>query len=228
MKTEAVSRIRQKLQSDSPILGLRITLDAAAIADIAAGLGFDWICVDLPSGALDWQEVREPVRATARSQTAALVRLADSSPELIAAAQALGADGVLIPCPARAADLEGLLMHFRKAHSEADAQARFIIAPVIRDACTTEDLKPFAAINGTDFFVIDRSLGDSGENDNFAQLVLTLRNAGKHAGVFATSREELQGFLSRKCTVIAVGTDVSVLRTEIQAVFKTIDRHRGS
>lgn len=220
--------MRQKLRSDTPVFGLRITLNAAAVADIAAGLGFDWICIDIPGGPLDWQDAREHVRATARSQTVALVRLADSSPEQIAYAQALGADGVLIPCPRQAAELQVLLTRFGEPEPETEAQAHFIIAPVIQDPRTDQDLSPLAAIEGLDFFMIDPSISDAKESADFAHLVSSLRDAGKQAGVFAMDREEVQRFLRRQFRIIGVGSDVSIVQSEIQTMLNSTNYRRAS
>jgi len=227
MKKEAISQMRRKLQSDTPVFGLRITLNTAAVADIAAGLGFDWICIDVPSGPLDWQDAREHVRATARSQTVALVRLADASPEQIAYAQALGADGVLIPCPKQTIELQALPVRFGAGDAEAGGQAQFIIAPVIRDSCTTQDLSSLAAIEGLDFFMIDRIIDGAKESIDFVHIVSSLRDAGKQAGVFALDRGGVHRFLDLQFRVIGVGSDVSIVQTEIQTMLKSMNLGRA-
>ena len=96
MKSTAVHRFRRKLQANEPVYGVWVTLDTVAVSEIATGLGFDWIVIDAASGHFDWAEVLEHIRATARSETVALVRLAGASPELIKRALDLGADGVLV------------------------------------------------------------------------------------------------------------------------------------
>lgn len=225
MKTEAIAQMQRKLQADNPVFGLRITLNAAAVADIAAGLGLDWICVDVPGGPLDWRDAREHVRASARSQTVALVRLADSSPETIAYARSLGADGVLIPCPKQAAELHALLRRFRGAEPD---NAHFIIAPVIPDSDTAQDLSSLAAIEGIDFFMIDPSDSGATERDDFAHLASTLRDAGKQAGIFAMGHEQVHRFLGHQFRIIGVGSDVSIVQTEIRTMLKSMIRGRAS
>jgi 2-dehydro-3-deoxyglucarate aldolase/4-hydroxy-2-oxoheptanedioate aldolase len=64
---------------------------------MAVALGVDWIVVDAEHGYLDWKEVLEHVRATVRSDTVALVRVAALDAGLIKRALDIGADGVVVP-----------------------------------------------------------------------------------------------------------------------------------
>src|SRR5207237_402659 len=97
MKPAALSRFRNKLQSDEPVYGLWVTLEAAAVTEIAVGLGLHWVVIDAEHGHLDWAEMLEHVHATVRSNTVTLVGLAEADPALIHRALDLGADGVVIP-----------------------------------------------------------------------------------------------------------------------------------
>jgi 2-dehydro-3-deoxyglucarate aldolase/4-hydroxy-2-oxoheptanedioate aldolase len=64
---------------------------------MAVALGFDWVVIDAEHGHLDWKEIIEHVRATVRSDTVALVRIAELNGGLIKRALDIGADGVVIP-----------------------------------------------------------------------------------------------------------------------------------
>ena len=97
MKTEALQKLRQKLADDLPVYGLWITLESPSITEIAVGLGLDWVVIDAEHGHLDWKEILEHLRATVRSDTVALVRLAELNGGLIKRALDIGADGVVIP-----------------------------------------------------------------------------------------------------------------------------------
>src|SRR6266536_2841342 len=97
MKTVALQRLRQKLAQGQPVFGLWVTLESASVTEMAVALGLDWVVLDAEHGHLDWKEILEHVRATVRSDTVALVRLAELNAGLIKRALDIGADGVVIP-----------------------------------------------------------------------------------------------------------------------------------
>ena len=97
MKTPAIQRFRQKLAFDEAVYGLWITLESASVSEMAVALGLDWIVIDAEHGHLDWKEILEHVRATVRSDTVALVRVAELNGGLIKRVLDIGADGVVVP-----------------------------------------------------------------------------------------------------------------------------------
>jgi hypothetical protein len=74
-----------------------VTLDSPAVTEMAVALGLDFVVVDAEHGSLDWHQIAEHLRATVRSETVALVRLAELSVGGIKRALDIGADGVVIP-----------------------------------------------------------------------------------------------------------------------------------
>src|SRR4029077_9938810 len=97
MKTPAIRKLKQKIASGQPCYGLWVTLESPSISEMAAALGLDWIVIDAEHGHLDWKEIVEHLRATVRSDTVALVRVAESNIGLIKRALDIRADGVLNP-----------------------------------------------------------------------------------------------------------------------------------
>src|SRR4051794_35126897 len=97
MKTAACSALRHTLASDQPAFGLWVTLDSPAITEMAVALGLDYVVIDAEHGHLDWKEIAEHIRATVRSETVALVRLAELSAGAVKRALDIGADGIVIP-----------------------------------------------------------------------------------------------------------------------------------
>src|SRR6187455_191858 len=97
MKTAAVQALRRKLAADAPAFGLWVTLESPSITEMAVALGADWIVIDAEHGHLDWKEIIEHLRATVRSDTVALVRIAERSTALTKRALDIGADGVVVP-----------------------------------------------------------------------------------------------------------------------------------
>src|SRR5437899_10476527 len=109
MKSAAIKKLRQKLAAEQPIYGMWITLESASIAEMAVALGMDWVVIDAEHGHLDWKEIVEHLRAAARSDTVALVRLQELSAALVKRALDIGADGVVIPCVESAGQLRQAL-----------------------------------------------------------------------------------------------------------------------
>jgi len=97
MNTLAIRRLREKLADGEAVYGLWVTLDSASVTEMAASLGLDWVVIDAEHGHLDWKEVVDHVRATVRSETVALVRVAELDRGLIKRALDVGADGVVVP-----------------------------------------------------------------------------------------------------------------------------------
>ena len=97
MKTSAIQSLRRKLADDVPVFGLWVTLESPTVTEMAVALGLDWVVIDAEHGHLDWKEIVEHLRATVRSDTVALVRIAELNGGLIKRVLDIGADGVVIP-----------------------------------------------------------------------------------------------------------------------------------
>lgn len=97
MKTNAVRAFRDKLARQETVYGLWVTLESPSITEMAVGLGLDWVVIDAEHGHLDWKDIVEHLRATVRSETVALVRIAKLDLGLIKRVLDIGADGVVVP-----------------------------------------------------------------------------------------------------------------------------------
>src|SRR6201993_728316 len=97
MNTAAIKALREKLAADRPVYGLWVTLESASITEMAVAMGLDWVVIDAEHGHLDWKDILEHIRATVRSDTIVLVRIAELNLGLIKRALDIGADGVVVP-----------------------------------------------------------------------------------------------------------------------------------
>ncbi|MFW5846185.1 MAG: aldolase/citrate lyase family protein [Planctomycetota bacterium] len=97
MNIDAVRRLHRTLAQDRPALGLWITLESPSVTEMAVGLGLDWVVIDAEHGHLGWPELVAHVRATVRSETVCLIRVAANDEGLIKRVLDIGADGVVIP-----------------------------------------------------------------------------------------------------------------------------------
>ena len=97
MKIDAIKKLRAALAAGRSVHGMFVTLESPSISEMAVGLGLDWIVIDAEHGHLDWADIVGHLRATARSNTVALVRIATLDTGLIKRALDCGADGVMVP-----------------------------------------------------------------------------------------------------------------------------------
>ena len=175
MKTQALQRFRRKLQADEPVYGLCVTLEAAAVTDIAAGLGLDWVVIDAEHGHLDWSEILEHIRATVRSETVALVRLAEASPGSIQRALDIGADGIVIPGIETAEQLQSAVKWSRyapagtrgmgngratcwsrdRAGQIQESNANILVVPAIETLRGASNLREMLGVNEVEVFLLD-------------------------------------------------------------------------
>jgi len=225
MKSGALHQFRHKLQVNEPTYGLWVTLEAAAIAEIATGLRFDWIGIDAANGTLDWQQVHEHVRATARSETVCLVRLPEATSRLVQRTLQLGAEGVLIPSPETPATLQALIDHVREsklAAGHSATRANALVALMMDAGCRPEELRELIKV-GIELFFFETCAGDETQfGVPIDRLVSEIRKAGKHAGIVAASDEDLPIYLARQFRVLGVGSDAGIISKGIQGTINAL------
>ncbi len=237
MKSTALHRFRRKLQANEPVYGVWVTLDTAAVSEIATGLGFDWIVIDAARGHVDWAEVLEHIRATARSETVALVRLPGASPELINRTLDLGADGVLIPGVETADQLRSIVKGSRPSRSPSgqssandtpESDASSLIVPVINSKWNQAKLREMTSIDGVDFFFLDvqdfNAPNSTSVRAKQDEMLVEIRNHGKHAGTIAESDETLREYQDREFRVLGIGPDTAIIRRGIASTLETVEQ----
>jgi len=172
MKVSAIKRLREQLAADQTVYGLWVTLESASICEMAVALGLDWIVVDAEHGHLDWKDILDHIRATVRSQTVVLVRVAELNGGLIKRVLDIGADGVVIPWIETAEQLkqavafvtyppEGvrgigaeratgwgqcLVQHTQEANEHV------LVVPIIETVTAGRNIKELCRVDGVDLF----------------------------------------------------------------------------
>jgi phosphoglycerate dehydrogenase-like enzyme/2-keto-3-deoxy-L-rhamnonate aldolase RhmA len=172
MKPAACRALRRTLAADRPAFGLWVTLDSPAVTEMAVALGLDWVVIDAEHGHLDWKEIAEHVRATVRSETVALVRLAELNGGLIKRALDIGADGVVIPWVESAEQLKQAVRFARYpldgvrgigaeratawgqalADHTADANDHVFVVPIIETVTGGQNLAAMCDVPGVELF----------------------------------------------------------------------------
>src|SRR5687768_2053333 len=224
MKTDALRKLRQKLAAAGgpPLYGLWVTLESPSITEMAVALGLDWVVIDAEHGHLDWKEIVEHLRATVRSETVALVRVAECSIGLIKRALDIGADGVVVPWVESAEQLRQAVAfaHYppdgvRGIGAEratcwgqcfgehtAEANENVLVVPIIESVRGGRNVREMLRIDGVEMFFFGPSDYSSsagfpgqwegpGVADELLRIKDTIRQAGRHVGVIATSDDNL-------------------------------------
>lgn len=209
VKTAALKTFRQKLAQDQTVLGLWITLESPSITEMAVALGFDWVVIDAEHGHLDWKEIVEHLRATVRSETVALVRLAELNGGLIKRALDIGADGVVIPWIETAEQLEQAVRWARYpleglrgigaeratcwgqclVEHTSDANEHVLVVPIMETVRSAQHVSRMAQVDGAEIFFFgpadfSSTAGFRGqwEGPGVADMILNMKDTLRNAG----------------------------------------------
>jgi 2-keto-3-deoxy-L-rhamnonate aldolase RhmA/quercetin dioxygenase-like cupin family protein len=209
MKTTAIQKLRRQLAADQPVLGLWVTLEAPSVTEMAVALGFDWVVIDAEHGHLDWKEIIEHVRATVRSDTVALVRLAELNGGLIKRALDIGADGVVIPWIETAEQLKQAVEFARYPleglrgigaeratcwgqclpEHTAEANEHVLVVPIVETVRGAKNIAQLTQVEGVELFYFgpadfSSTAGHRGqwEGPGVAEQILACKDAIRRAG----------------------------------------------
>jgi 2-keto-3-deoxy-L-rhamnonate aldolase RhmA len=94
---------RQKLSSQV-LAGTFLNLGSSPAVEIAAGLGFDWLLLDLEHGSGSWADLRPLLLAVAGTAAAPIVRVRSADADDVKFVMDSGAAGVMFPYIANAAE----------------------------------------------------------------------------------------------------------------------------
>ncbi len=191
MKTGALQKLRHKLSSNEEVFGIWITLESASVTEMAVALGMDWVIVDAEHGHLDFADILAHIRATVRSDTVVLVRLAELQEGLIKRLLDIGADGIVIPHIESAEQLKRAVSYSKyppegirgigaeRATGWGDciiehlqeANENVLVIPIIESMAGGDNIKEMLAIPGAEIFFFGpadycASAGHAGEWDN--------------------------------------------------------------
>lgn len=78
-------------------IGGWLSIDSAYTAEVMANAGFDWLCLDMQHGMLDYSDLKKMLPAISTTDTIPLVRVPWNEPYEIMKALDAGAYGVIVP-----------------------------------------------------------------------------------------------------------------------------------
>jgi 2-dehydro-3-deoxyglucarate aldolase len=232
---------RARLRAREPLLGTMMTLPASAVAEVLAGVGFDWLFLDAEHGAIDAADVLDIVRAVDHS-VPCLVRLPAADETWVKRALDAGAAGIIVPqvnSPDLAAEVvrwsryapsgargvglaraHGYGARFQEYLAKANDAVSVVVQ--IEHMSAVEQIKAILAVEGIDaVFVgpydLSASLNRLGEIEHpevvraIHSVTVAAQSAGCALGYFGVSPESVAPYLERGYTLIAVGVDTLFL-----------------
>jgi len=91
------NKVRQLWQQGKPAVGGWCGIPSSFSAEIMAHQSFDWLCVDLQHGIIDYQVAVTMLQAISTTDTTPIVRVPWNDPAMIMKVLDAGAYGVLVP-----------------------------------------------------------------------------------------------------------------------------------
>jgi 4-hydroxy-2-oxoheptanedioate aldolase len=232
---------RNRLRAGETLLGSMVTLPSAAIAEILAEVGFDWLFIDGEHGPLETAEILAMLQAVG-DRIACIVRVPGSEEGPIKKILDQGAEGIIVPqvnsveqaasvvrfarySPrgARGVGLsraQGYGMRFQQYLETANEQITVIVQA--EHARAVENIESIVKVEGIDAILIGpydlaASLGKMGRIDDPAvtgaidHVTKACHSAGMPLGYFGVSAEAIRPFRNRGYTLIAAGADTLFL-----------------
>ncbi len=255
MKIAALQKFRRKLAAEESVIGLWVTLESASITEIAVAQSLDWVVVDAEHGHLDWKDILEHIRATVRSDTVVLVRVAELNVGLIKRALDIGADGVVVPWVESSEQLRHAVSFCRYppqgvrgigaeratawgqclVEHTAEANENVLVVPIIETVRGGRNLATMLDIDGVEVFFLgpadySATAGHRGqwEGPGVAEQLLnikdSIRRAGKHCGVMATSIANLRQRREQGFSMLGLGTDAGLLLRSLHESLGSLGR----
>ncbi|MEM9583239.1 MAG: aldolase/citrate lyase family protein [Pseudomonadota bacterium] len=108
-----MSSFKSKLKRTEHLTMHMCTIPSAAITQAIAAAGADAVFVDLEHGAVDYESAHAMIAATAGTDCAPFVRIAENTPALTKRALDLGAEGIVFPLIRTAKDAASAVANLR-------------------------------------------------------------------------------------------------------------------
>jgi len=109
------NRLKELWAEDRPALGGWLGIPSSTSAEMMAHATFDWLCVDMQHGAIDYQVAVTMLQAISTTDTVPIVRVPWNEPGIIMKVLDAGAYGVIIPMVNSRAEAEAAVAACRYA-----------------------------------------------------------------------------------------------------------------
>jgi 4-hydroxy-2-oxoheptanedioate aldolase len=144
--------LKQRLQDGEVCVGtFLLFLAGGDVAQFFAGLGFDFLVVDMEHGPLDLGRARETIQAARACGVAPLVRVAEAQYHLVTRALDAGAEGIVLP---RVEDPQQCRDLVRFARYQPEGERGLTTFAGHNDFAMVPDIAAFAAARNRDVLLL--------------------------------------------------------------------------
>lgn len=109
------NRMKRLWHDGRPALGGWLTIPSSFSAEVFAHAGFDWLCIDMQHGAIDYADAVHLLQAISTTATTPVVRVPWNEPGIIMKALDAGAMGIIVPMVNSRAEAEAAVAACRYA-----------------------------------------------------------------------------------------------------------------
>jgi len=232
---------RKRLRAGETLLGSMVTLPSAAIGEILADAGFDWLFIDGEHGPLETGDILAILQAVG-NRVACVVRVPGAEEAPIKKILDQGAEGIIVPQVNTVEQAASVVRYARyspggsrgvglgRAHGYGmrfqeyleTANERVAVIVQAEHVRAVENIESIVKVEGIDAIFLGpydlaASLGKMGQIDDpvvtdaIAHVTKTCQAAGIPLGYFGFSAAALRPFMERGYTLIAAGVDALFL-----------------
>jgi 2-dehydro-3-deoxyglucarate aldolase len=232
---------RKRLKAGETLLGSMVTLPLAAVAEILAEVGFDWLFIDGEHGPLETAEVLAILQAVG-DRVACVVRVPAAEEVPIKKVLDSGAEGIIVPQVNTVEQAESVVRYARYSPQGSrgvglsraqgygmrfqqyleTANERIALIVQAEHVRAVENIESIVKVEGIDAILIGpydlaASLGKMGQINDPAvtgaieHVTKTCQSAGIPLGYFGVSAQPIRPYIDRGYTLIAAGADILFL-----------------
>lgn len=244
--------LKARLRRGDLLFGTLLTFGATEVADLLAGVGYDWLFVDAEHGALDPRDVLQLLQTVA-GRTPCLVRVPELSEAWVKRVLDAGADGIIVPQVSTAEQAERAVRfaHYPPRGTRGLGTARstrygmgmagqldrareqVIVVVQAETADAVRNIDAIAGVPDLDAvfvgpFDLSASLGRPGEVQHpevlaaVDRVATVCQSAGVRAGIFALGAAGLAGRPAQGFTLLAAGVDSALLGAALTSLLSDL------
>jgi 2-keto-3-deoxy-L-rhamnonate aldolase RhmA len=241
---------RKQLQKRKPLIGTFLTLSSPEVAEILAGVGMDWLLIDMEHAPFSIQDVQQILQAV-HGRCPCIVRVPKGNEEWIKRILDTGADGLLLPHVNSAEEARNIVRYCKyppdgirsvglsRAHEYGLSFQEYVdranqdIAVIIQveDIAAVKNIDTIVSVQGIDAVFIGpydlsgsmAKLGrvkDPEVNKEIEKVRLVCQKAGMPLGIFGIDCDAVEPYMDSGFTMIAIGTDTQMLIASARSVLR--------
>lgn len=240
----------ERLRTGEKLLGTIVTLPSPEAAELLSLCGFDWLFIDLEHGPADVLTAQRMLQAARcpclvrppDSSDASLKRVLDigAAGVIVPGVQSAGeVERIVAACrypPAGVRGVGAARAHAYGLHFKTyltDANDEIVVVPQIEHVEAVKDIEAIAQVPGVAALLIGpndlaASMGHLGD-DRHSEVGVAIERvrsvcaeAGTRLGIYASSPDTAARWMGAGFTLVAIGTDVGMLRQRGQEIVQLL------